>query len=406
MTTTDNEDQHRAPVYTWTDGVPFEAEARAQIDNLSRVPIVSHVAIMPDVHTGIGSTIGSVIATRGAIIPAAVGVDLGCGMMAVRTTLRGEDLPSDLAPVRAAIEKRVPHGRSGNGGRDDRGAWANLPPRAAAAWANLEPGYRELVERCPRLGVGNDANHLGTLGTGNHFVEVCLDEANRVWVMLHSGSRGVGNRIGSTYIARAKEDMLREDRRASVDANLAYVVEGSEIFDDYVRAVGWAQRFALVNRELMMAAVLEAMAATPKIPPFSSGEVAVNCHHNYVVSERHFGEDVWVTRKGAVRAGEGELGIIPGSMGARSFIVRGKGEPRALCSCSHGAGRSMSRTAARKRFTVEDHVRATEGIECRKDADVIDETPMAYKSIEAVMAAQKELVDVVHELRQVVCVKG
>jgi tRNA-splicing ligase RtcB (3'-phosphate/5'-hydroxy nucleic acid ligase) len=396
----------RAPVHTWTEGVPFEPEARAQIENLARVPVVAHVAVMPDVHTGKGSTIGSVIATRGAIIPAAVGVDLGCGMMAVRTSLRAEDLPSNLRPMRAAIEKRVPHGRSGNGGKNDRGAWSNLPPGVAEAWATLEPGYRQLVARCPRLGVGNDANHLGTLGTGNHFVEVCLDEASRVWVMLHSGSRGVGNRIGSTYIERAKMDMLREDRQAPLDANLSYVVEGSEVFDDYVRAVGWAQRFALVNRELMMAAALEAIAATPQVPPFTSGEVAVNCHHNYVVSERHFGEDVWVTRKGAVRAGVGELGIIPGSMGARSFIVRGKGEPRALCSCSHGAGRAMSRTAAKKRFSLEEHARATEGIECRKDAGVIDETPSAYKSIEAVMAAQKELVDVVHELRQVVCVKG
>lgn len=393
-------------VHTWTEGVPFEDEARRQVDNLARVPIVTHVAVMPDVHAGKGSTIGSVIATRGAIIPAAVGVDLGCGMMAVRTTLRGGDLPSDLGPMRVSIERRVPHGRSGNGGRGDRGAWMNLPARVASAWAELEPGYRELVTCCPRLGVGNDVNHLGTLGTGNHFVEVCLDEGDRVWVMLHSGSRGVGNRIGSTYIEHAKRDMLRADRRASVDEDLAYVVEGSEVFDDYVRAVGWAQRFALVNRELMMSAALEAIAATPRIPPFSSGELAVNCHHNYVVQECHFGEDVWVTRKGAVRAGAGELGIIPGSMGARSFIVRGKGEPRALCSCSHGAGRAMSRTAARKRFTVEDHVRATAGVECRKDADVIDETPMAYKSIEAVMAAQKELVDVVHELRQVVCVKG
>jgi tRNA-splicing ligase RtcB len=308
--------------------------------------------------------------------------------------------------MRNSIERRVPHGRSGHGGKNDRGAWMNLPPRVAAAWAELEVGYRELVARCPRLGVGNDANHLGTLGTGNHFVEVCLDEAGHVWVMLHSGSRGVGNRIGSTYIELAKKDMLRTDRQASLDADLAYVVEGSDIFDDYVRAVGWAQRFALVNRELMMAAALEAIAKTPKIPAFSSGAVAVNCHHNYVVTEHHFGEDVWVTRKGAVRAGSGELGIIPGSMGARSFIVRGRGEPRALCSCSHGAGRAMSRTAARKRFTVEDHARATVGIECRKDVDVIDETPMAYKSIEAVMAAQRDLVDVVHELRQVVCVKG
>jgi len=391
-------------VHTWTNGVPFEAEARAQIERVAALDVVSHVAVMPDVHAGKGSTIGSVIATKGAIIPAAVGVDLGCGMIAVRTSLLADDLPSSLAALRADIEAHVPHGRSANGGVNDRGAWSSLPPRVAAAWAALEPGYRALVERCPPLGVGNDANHLGTLGTGNHFVEVCVDEAQHVWVMLHSGSRGVGNRIGSTYIERAKKDMLREDRRASVDADLAYIVEGSEIFDDYVRAVSWAQRFALVNRELMMATSLEALAR--HVRPFTSGDVAVNCHHNYVVSETHFGEDVWVTRKGAVRAGAGDLGIIPGSMGARSFIVRGKGEPLALASCSHGAGRAMSRTAAKKRFTLEDHAAATAGVECRKDADVIDETPMAYKSIEAVMAAQRDLVDVVHELRQVLCVKG
>lgn len=395
-----------APIKAWTSGVPFEAEARAQVERTSLLPVVRAIAVMPDVHAGKGATIGSVIATKDAIIPAAVGVDLGCGMMAVRTSLRASDLPSDLRPLRDAIEQRVPHGRTHDGGKGDRGAWSELPPRVAAAWAALEPGFRELVDRCAKIALSNAANHLGTLGTGNHFIEVCLDEAERVWVMLHSGSRGVGNRIGSVYIARAKEEMLRADRAMPTDRDLAYVEEGSEAFADYVRAVSWAQRFALVNREVMMGAALEALRATPALPPFTTDDVAVNCHHNYVARETHAGEDVWITRKGAVRAGAGDLGIIPGSMGARSFIVRGLGNADSLCSCSHGAGRAMSRTAAKKRFSIDDHAKATAGIECRKDEGVLDETPMAYKSIDAVMAAQADLVAVVHELRQIVCVKG
>jgi tRNA-splicing ligase RtcB len=399
-----------APIKAWTRGVPFEDEARAQVERTSRVSVVRAIAVMPDVHAGKGATIGSVIATKDAIIPAAVGVDLGCGMMAVRTSLRASDLPSDLRPLRDAIEQRVPHGRTNDGGEGDRGAWAELPSRVANAWAALEPGFRELTDRCPKIALSNAANHLGTLGTGNHFIEVCLDEADRVWVMLHSGSRGVGNRIGSVYIARAKEEMLRLDRTMPTDRDLAYVEEGTSSFDDYVRAVSWAQRFALVNREVMMAASLEALRAAlcdgAGVPPFTTDDVAVNCHHNYVAKEEHGGEHVWITRKGAVRAGDGELGIIPGSMGARSFIVRGRGNPASFCSCSHGAGRSMSRTAAKKRFSLDDHARATAGIECRKDEGVLDETPMAYKSIEAVMAAQADLVSVVHELRQIVCVKG
>jgi tRNA-splicing ligase RtcB (3'-phosphate/5'-hydroxy nucleic acid ligase) len=334
-----------------------------------------------------------------------VGVDIGCGMIAARTTLRATDLPDDLRGLRSAIEAAVPHGRTAHGGPGDRGAWGNLPTEVAEAWSELLPGYEALVEKFPKLGRGAAANHLGTLGTGNHFIEVCLDESDQVWFMLHSGSRGVGNRIGSFFIELAKKDM-RTWLIDLPDEDLAYLPEGTEHFGLYVRAVGWAQKFAAKNRELMMAAVVRAARAWQKVPPFDLTEAAVNCHHNYVAREHHYGADVLVTRKGAVRAGLGELGIIPGSMGAKSFIVRGKGHPASFCSCSHGAGRKMSRTAARKSFTVEDHVAATQGIECRKDADVLDETPGAYKPIDAVMNAQRELVDVVHTLRQVVCVKG
>jgi tRNA-splicing ligase RtcB len=392
------------PIRAWIRGVPLEDAARRQLENVASLPIVfRHVAAMPDVHWGIGATVGSVIATRRAVIPAAVGVDIGCGMMAVETTLRAADLPDDLRGLRAAIEQAVPHGRTDHGGRNDRGAWHRLPPAADAAWRTLAPAYRTIADRHPKVGQGNDANHLGTLGTGNHFIEVCLDEADRVWFMLHSGSRGVGNRIGTYFIELAKKDMRRHVADLP-DANLAYLEEGTKHFADYVEAVEWAQRYARINRQLMMDAVIAAAQAT--IRPFERGDIAVNCHHNYVAREHHYGEDVLVTRKGAVRARLGELGIIPGSMGARSFIVRGKGNRESFTSCSHGAGRAMSRTEAKKRFSLEDHRRATEGVECRKDAEVIDETPGAYKSIDAVMKAQEELVEVVHTLRQVVCVKG
>jgi tRNA-splicing ligase RtcB len=307
--------------------------------------------------------------------------------------------------LRTAIERAVPHGRTDNGGRNDRGAWRSPPPRNAAAWAQLEPRYSEIVAKHPRLGRGNDSNHLGTLGTGNHFIEVCLDEAENVWVVLHSGSRGVGNRIGQFFIELAKKDMQKFMINLP-DKDLAYLPEGSENFEDYVKAVHWAQSYAMTNRELMMASILDALRESNLLPPFSADVEVVNCHHNYVAIEEHYGERVFVTRKGAVRAGKEDLGIIPGSMGAKSFIVRGKGNPESFESCSHGAGRVMSRGEAKRRFTVEDHIRATEGVECRKDKDVIDETPAAYKSIEAVMEAQKDLVDVVHTLKQLVVVKG
>ena len=392
------------PIKRWTRGVPVEPEAIAQLERIAQLPFIHRwVAAMTDVHLGIGATVGSVVPTVGAVVPAAVGVDIGCGMMAVETSLKASDLPDNLAGVRAAIEKAVPHGRSP--GHRDKGSWADPPEAVAQAWKRLADRFDVIAQKHPEIAGSNTVVHLGTLGTGNHFIEVCLDERDQVWFMLHSGSRGVGNRIGSHFIALAKEEMKRWFVNLP-DQNLAYLSEGSEHFADYVEAVEWAQDFARTNRDLMMAAVIRSVADAKGIRPFAVGEMAVNCHHNYVAREHHYGKDVLVTRKGAVRAGAGDLGIIPGSMGTRSYIVRGKGNPESFHSCSHGAGRAMSRTEARKRFTVEDHKRMTAGIECRKDEDVIDETPAAYKSIDAVMEAQKDLVDVVHTLRQVVCVKG
>jgi len=394
------------PIKAWVQGVPFEDEARKQLANLATLPFIHKwVAAMPDVHTGLGATIGSVIASKKAVIPAAVGVDIGCGMMAVKTSLRAEQLPDDLAPLRRAIEAAVPHGRTDHGGNNDRGAWGEPPDAHLAAWAELEPGYRRIIDKHQSAGVARRVHQLGTLGTGNHFIEVCLDEAGAVWVMLHSGSRGVGNRIGTYFIERAKADMRRWFIQLP-DADLAYLPEGSEHFDDYLHAVHWAQEYARTNRELMMQNVITALRGLSTLPPFQAHLEAVNCHHNYVSRERHYDANVIVTRKGAVRARLGELGIIPGSMGAKSFIVRGKGNPESFCSCSHGAGRAMSRTRAKKVFSVADHVEATAGVECRKDPDVIDETPGAYKSIDAVMAAQADLVEIVYTLKQVVCVKG
>lgn len=399
------EQNNAVPVKAWIRGVPFDDNTREQVLAIARLPIIfRHVALMPDCHLGKGSTVGSVIPTQGAIIPAAVGVDIGCGMMAVETNLVASDLPDNLAGLRAAIEKAVPHGRTNKGGRGDRGAWANVPDKVAKAWTGLENDFGKITDKFPKIAKSNHINHLGSLGGGNHFVEVCLDESDRVWFMLHSGSRGVGNRIGSIFIEMAKEDMRVHEVNLP-DRDLAYLQEGTEHFDDYVFALDWAQRFALTNREVMMASVF--FAASKELGrEVMGGDMAVNAHHNYAAQESHYGEDIWVTRKGAVSAQKDQLGIIPGSMGARSFIVRGKGNRESFCSCSHGAGRVMSRTQAKKVISLEDHIKATDGVECRKDEGVRDESPAAYKNIDDVMAAQSDLVDIVHTLKQVVCVKG
>lgn len=397
----------RVPIKAWIDGVEFEPEAMVQTQNLAKMPFIyKHIAVMPDVHAGKGSTIGTVIATLGAIIPAAVGVDIGCGMIAQRTSLMASDLPDDLSALRSAIEAAVPHGRTDNGGANDRGAWGVPSDSVAQAAPGLLDGLHAIQRKHPKITLRDEGamvRQLGTLGTGNHFIEICIDEEQRVWIMLHSGSRGIGNRVGAYFIELARQDMKKYFIDLP-DADLAYLPEGTEFFDDYVSAVEWAQGYAYTNRQLMLAAVIGAVEAAVK--PFTMDQEAVNCHHNYVSREHHFGKNILVTRKGAVSAREGQLGIIPGSMGVKSFIVAGKGNRDSFMSCSHGAGRRMSRTKAKAIFTLDDHALATAGVECRKDADVLDETPGAYKSIDAVIAAEADLIDVVHTLKQVVCVKG
>ncbi|WP_323799630.1 RtcB family protein [Parasphingorhabdus sp.] len=393
------------PIKMWTRGVPVDDGARVQLAKAAQMPFIfSHLAVMPDVHIGIGATIGSVIPTKGAVIPAAVGVDIGCGMMAAQTSLMASDLPDNLEAIRSAIEAAVPHGRSVGRGKRDTGSWGDPTDVIFDAWKPLSARFDRITDKYPRFKNTNNIAHLGTLGTGNHFIELCLDTEDRVWVMLHSGSRGVGNAIGSQFIELAKKDM-RKWHINLPDQNLAYFPEGTDHFDDYVEAVGWAQDFAAANRQMMMKNVIKALRSQIA-KPFDAEMEAINCHHNYVNRERHFGEDVLVTRKGAVRAAKGMMGIIPGSMGAKSFIVRGLGNRDSFESCSHGAGRVMSRTEAKKAVSLEEHIEDTKGVECRKDIGVIDETPKAYKPIEAVMAAQDDLVEIVHTLKQVVCVKG
>lgn len=395
-----------APLKLWDSHGPFEPDAMDQLRNVAKLPFIhKHVAGMPDVHWGMGATIGSVVATKGAIVPAAVGVDIGCGMMAVQTSLKAEHLPDNLHPVRSAIEAAVPHGRTDNGGKNDRGAFSELPASHMSRWQGLSSRFDDIIAKHPKAKGYNGANHLGTLGTGNHFIEVCLDEHDQVWVMLHSGSRGAGNRIGMYFIEAAKREMERYYiDKFLPDKNLAYLVEHTEIFDDYVNAVEWAQDFARENRKAMMEATLGAMHQT--FGEFSLGDMAVNCHHNYVDRENHYGANVLVTRKGAVRARKGDLGIIPGSMGTGSFIVEGFGNKNSFCSCSHGAGRKMSRGEAKRIITLDEHVAAMKGIEARLDAGVLDESPAAYKDIGAVMSAQDDLVHIRYRLRQIVNVKG
>lgn len=399
------------PIKAWTQGVPVEDQAKQQLKNLSALPFIfKHIAVMPDVHYGMGATVGSVIATQGAVIPAAVGVDIGCGMIAVRTSLTAQDLPDNLSAIRSAIEAHVPHGRTDNGGDNDKGSWIDEPHHLnddlKVRLIQHQNDLNIITAKHPKIQSAADRfmRHAGTLGGGNHFIEICLDEQQNVWIVLHSGSRGIGNRIGSYFIELAKQDMKRWFIQLP-DADLAYIPHGSTLFGDYCKAVAWAQMFALTNRDIMLSETVKAIRSVIE-KPFELTLEAINCHHNYISHEDHFGQKVVVTRKGAVRAGLGELGIIPGSMGAKSFIVRGKGNAESFCSCSHGAGRQMSRNEAKRSFSIEDHIQATQGIECRKDVEVIDETPMAYKDIDAVMNAQADLVEVLHTLKQVVCVKG
>lgn len=396
------------PIKVWTTDI--EPEALVQLKNLARLPFIAKegVACMPDVHAGIGSTVGTVIATEKALIPAAVGVDIGCGMVATRLSLKAHQLPDSLAKIRSAIEAVVPMGKGGDHTKTT-GMMGDMGTRKGPfGWLVHSLHDNNAVRKV----FGGDAGkatekawkQVGTLGSGNHFIEICTDENDDVWVMLHSGSRGIGNMVGSYYIDKAKE-LMQQFHITLPDGALAYLPQGTALFDEYKEAVSWAQQYALENRKAMLEVVLDVLRK--EIPtPFGITEEAINCHHNYVEKEHHFGRDMWVTRKGAIRAREGDLGIIPGSMGQRSYIVRGKGNKEAYCSCSHGAGRAMSRTEARKRFTVADLAAQTAGVECRKDDAVLDEIPGSYKDIDVVMANQKSLVAIVHTLKQVLCCKG
>ncbi len=399
-----------AQLKLWDSAAPFEQQAMDQLGRTARLPIIhGHVAGMPDVHYGLGATIGSVIPTLGAIVPAAVGVDIGCGMVAQRTSLTGDDLPSDLSKLYEAVVRAVPHGRTNHGGEGDRGSWSRsgLPASVKTAWnSKLDARFEAILAKYPKIGQHNARTHLCSLGGGNHFIELCLDEDNRVWVMLHSGSRGVGNRIGQMFIRLAKEDMARSHQQTHLeDSDLAFLTENTQLFDDYIEAMLWAQDFALLSRSLMLERVLAAMRTALPMS-FTLDKQAINSHHNYANREHHFGEDVWVTRKGAVNAERGRLGIIPGSMATDSFIVEGLGNAESFQSCSHGAGRRMSRTRAKKEISLEQHATAMHGVMGRLDADVVDESPAAYKPIDSVMAAQTDLVRPLHRLKQFINVKG
>lgn len=428
------------PIKAWIEGLEVEPQAMNQIHNISRLSVVEGVAVMPDCHYGIGATVGSVIVTRGAFIPAAVGVDIGCGMVAARTSLTANDLPDGLGPVRAALEAAIPVGGPGVKGSWNEQRFDGVPMDVAKEWAQLTMDYGYIIGRHPKIEKNGKStgtvDQLGTLGGGNHFIEVCLDEVGSVWVMLHSGSRGVGNRIGTYFINLAKEDM--KDALGSLpDKDLAYLIEGTQHFDDYWYALNWAQRFAAANRTVMLRKVLDSLRSL--LPEFTVTEQEINCHHNYATFETvpntrdyqdflesnarktrrySFASEILeagaaigvggriITRKGAIAAGLDQMGIIPGSMGTKSYIVRGLGNADSYFSASHGAGRRMSRGEAKRTFTLEDHAHATEGVECRKDVGVIDETPGAYKDLDSVMAAESDLVEIVHTLHAVICVKG
>ena len=387
----------KKPVKIWASDL--EPEAEAQVRNMGNLPFIhSHVAVMPDAHAGKGSTVGTVIATNGAIIPAAVGVDIGCGMMAAKLPFTADRLPSDLSPLRHSIERSVPTGFNSNKGLTDRTTSA----------------IRDLLSKHPNQELSQKQSlQLGTLGGGNHFIELCIATDNSVWVVLHSGSRNLGKSLAEVHIEKAK-GLMKQYFIELPDPDLAYLAQGTEEFGDYLADLHFAQDFAFKNREEMMRRVLKDvfyfMGAQHIVDVMADIEMlmreAINCHHNYTSMENHNGKNIWITRKGAVSAKAGEFGIIPGSMGTKSYIVKGLGSVDSFCSCSHGAGRRMSRTKARNSFTTEDLENQTKGVECRKDEGVLDEIPASYKNIDEVMENQKDLVEAVYELKQILCVKG
>ncbi|KOR29498.1 Fis family transcriptional regulator [Achromatium sp. WMS2] len=388
----------KVPVEVYTDDI--DSSAIDQLNKISQLPFIHHhIAVMPDVHTGIGATVGSVIPTIGAIIPAAVGVDIGCGMNAIRLSLDATQLPDNLHRIRNAIEAAVPVGFEQH----------DADPVKHSTIISLDTRLERILEKHPSIQRKKNVafrpwvRQLGTLGGGNHFIEICLDESDQVWIMLHSGSRNIGNVMGTYFTELAKKDMGAL-LGTIPDKDLAYLTEGTKHFDDYMEAVSWAQDYAMINRREMLNLILKAIK--PVLPPFETNIEAVNCHHNYVSTEEHYNNTIYVTRKGAISAYRGQLGIIPGSMGAKSYIVKGLGNENSFCSCSHGAGRRMSRSAAKRKFNINDVENQTQGVECRKDSGIIDEIPQAYKDIDQVMANQSDLVEIVHTLKQIICVKG
>lgn len=386
----------KKPAKMWVRNL--EPDAVTQVRNVANMPFIfNHVAVMPDAHYGKGATVGTVIATRGAIIPAAVGVDIGCGMCAVKLPFKVDRLGGDakLKELRHSIERSIPVGHNGN---------SDISERVSSA-------YSELL-KLPHTFAGdtycNSHKQLGSLGGGNHFIEICRDLADNAWIMLHSGSRNIGKTLADIHISKAK-GLMKQYFIELPDPDLSFLAQGTQEFQDYLADLMWCQNFAKESRNEMMLRVLKDVAFHvfgEFIEPDKLSAFRVDCHHNYTGLEHHFGANVWVTRKGAVSARLGEFGIIPGSMGTRSFIVRGLGNPQSFNSCSHGAGRRMSRGQARKQFTEKDFAEQTAGVECRKDKDVIDEIPGSYKDIQEVMDNQADLVEPVYELKQIICVKG
>lgn len=383
----------KVPVKIWA--TDLESEAETQVRNIANLPFIhKHVAVMPDAHAGKGSTIGTVIATKGAIIPAAVGVDIGCGMSAVRLPFHAGSIPN-LSKLRSSIERSVPVGHNSH---------KEVTPRIAEALTQIEGGFST------HQGINLDkvAKQLGTLGGGNHFIEICSDKQGIAWVLLHSGSRNLGKTFADVHIEKAK-GLMKSYFIDLPDPELSYLVQGTPEFQHYIQDLKWAQNYAKANRHEMMLRILKDISHHmygEERPASELTTFRVDCHHNYCSMENHFGSNVWVTRKGAVSAKAGEFGIIPGSMGTKSYIVKGLGATESFHSCSHGAGRRMSRTKAHATFTLDDLKYQTEGVECRKDAGVIDEIPAAYKDIDVVMSNQSDLVEVVHELKQILCIKG
>lgn len=388
------------PIKIWSDLATVESAAIDQLTNTANLPFVfKHIAAMPDVHLGKASTVGSVIATKGAICPAAVGVDIGCGMAAVRTDLDPAIVQEKIVAIRHAIERSIPVGHEGNRSITNTAeGWSGWRNWDALTVVGKDKDHYDMLKRAK--------SQLGSLGGGNHFIEVCLDTQSRVWVMLHSGSRNIGKVVAERHIDKAK-GIMKQMFISLPDPDLAYFAQGTQEFANYLADLEWCQEYAAQNRREMLDRVIKDLSYTVHGEPDAvEVDIKVNCHHNYVARESHYGENVLVTRKGAVRAREGDLGIIPGSMGTRSYIVKGLGNAESFCSCSHGAGRRMSRSEAKRTFTVQDFAAQTAGVECRKDDGVLDEIPGAYKSIDVVMANQTDLVEVLHELKQVMCVKG